>query len=225
LPVESLNHTLFLALNASASPPAPLVVFALVAAQYLILLVPLHIVLVWAGGTRAMRFLAVTAVVALTLALLLNGIVGLLVYTPRPFILGIGHTLIEHRPSASFPSNHATVVFTYAMTLALFSARRLALVVACMGGLVAWSRIYLGVHFPFDMAGAALVSAVVSFGSLHGMLRYGRPLFGCSDRLHSSLCKGGHLQATLRLARTTAVESIRGVVNRAWSPTSKSASS
>ncbi len=221
--MESLNHTLFLALNASASPPAPLVLFALVAAKYLILLVPLHILLVWAGGTRAMRFLAVTSVVALSLALLLNGIMGLLVYTPRPFILGIGHTLIEHRPSASFPSNHGTVVFTYAVTLALFSVGRLALVVACMGGLVAWSRIYLGVHFPLDMLGAALVSAVVSLGSVHGMLRYGRTLFDFSDRLHSSFSEGGYLQATLQSARDAAVESIRGVVKRIRTPTSKSA--
>ena len=119
--VDSLNHTLFLALNASSEPPQALVIFAIFIAKYLILLVPLHIALVWSGGTRAMRFMAITSVLALLAALAANQIIGLGAYTPRPFVVGIGNTLIDHRPSFSFPSNHGTVFFTYAITLGLFA--------------------------------------------------------------------------------------------------------
>jgi undecaprenyl-diphosphatase len=158
--MEHLDHALFLALNASSTPPWQAVFLALLAAKYVIGLVPLHIGLVWAGGTRRMRVIALTAVVAIALALVQSLLLGVVAYTPRPFLLGIGHTLMEHRPSSSFPSNHATVFFTYAMVLALFGAERLAAVVASIGCVVAWSRIYLGVHFPLDMAGAAAISAV-----------------------------------------------------------------
>ena len=71
-----------------------------------------------------------------------NQVIGLVAYVPRPFVTGLGHTLIEHRPSSSFPSDHATVFFAYAAVLALFGRRGLALSVAC-GLLVAWSRIFL----------------------------------------------------------------------------------
>jgi undecaprenyl-diphosphatase len=179
--VDSLNHTLFLALNASSEPPQALVIFAILIAKYLILLVPLHIALVWSGGTRAMRFMAITSVLALLAALAANQIIGLGAYTPRPFVVGIGNTLIDHRPSFSFPSNHGTVFFTYAITLGLFGVRRLAWATAGLGLLVAWSRIYLGVHFPFDMIGAAVVSALASFSSLQIMLRSGAGVFSRLD--------------------------------------------
>jgi undecaprenyl-diphosphatase len=173
LVVDGFNHALFLALNAPANPWGPTVLLAIVAAKYLIAVVPLHIALIAAGGTRAMRFLAVTAILALALALGANQVIGAVAYTPRPFLIGLGRTLIEHRSSASFPSNHATMVFTYVAVLALFRVWRLAATFACIGLLVAWSRIYLGVHFPLDMAGAAAVSTASAFVALQVMVRYG----------------------------------------------------
>ena len=160
--MDSLNHALFLALNAGATPPAWLVTFAIVAAKALIGLVPLHMVLVWAGGDRVLRFVVLSAGLALVLALGVNQFVGAVAYVPRPFLIGLGHTLIDHRPSSSLPSNHASVFFTYAATLAVYGRGRLAATVAGLGLVVAWARIYLGVHFPFDMAAAAVVSAVAA---------------------------------------------------------------
>lgn len=210
--MEAFNHALFLALNASSSPPTPLVLLALFAAKFLILLVPLHIALVWAGGTRAMRFLALTAVLALSVTLTVNGIIGAVVYTPRPFLIGLGQTLVEHRPSASFPSNHGTVFFTYAMTLGLFSVRRLALGVACTGLLVGWSRIYLDVHFPLDMLGAALVSAVGAVVSVCTMLRYGEPVTQMSERLHRLIFDGQLLRTALASSWNSVLRRISGGV-------------
>lgn len=171
--MDGFNHALFLALNASAEPWSPIVLVATIAAKYLILLVPFHIALIGAGGTRAMRFMAITAILALVIAVAANQIIGLVAYTPRPFVMGLGHTLIEHRPSSSFPSNHGTVVFTYVAVLAFFTVWRLVAAFACVGLLVAWSRIYLGVHFPFDMLGASVVSAISAFVALQVMVRYG----------------------------------------------------
>jgi undecaprenyl-diphosphatase len=73
------------------------------------------------------------------------------------------------------------VFFTYAIILGLFGARGLAWMVAGLGLLVAWSRIYLGVHFPFDMLGALVVSACASFASLQFMLRFCTRMFGRLD--------------------------------------------
>ena len=170
--MESLNHSLFLALNASSEPSPAVVLLAIITAKCLIALVPLHIGLLWVGNMRITRFVALTSILALTIALAANQIIGLAAYTPRPFLIGLGHQLIDHRPSSSFPSNHGTIVFTYAMALAFCRVWRLSLAVWCLGLLVAWSRIYLGVHFPMDMLGAAIVSTLAAFVSNQVMLRY-----------------------------------------------------
>ena len=70
----------------------------------------------------------------------------------------MGHQLLAHRASPSFPSNHGLIMFTCAWSLLLMSHKWQAAVAGLAGLAVAWSRIYLGVHWPSDMAGAALLS-------------------------------------------------------------------
>lgn len=168
--MTSLHQTLFLVLNASEHPPGLLVAFALVCAKYLYYLVPLHMALVWYAGPRALRFVAIVGLLALTGALLVSGAIGFVVPTPRPFMLGIGHTLLDHRPSPAFPSNHTIVCVSWAAVLAIFGHRRLAIAIGALGLLVGWSRVYLGVHFPLDILGGTLLAVVVAFATVRLML-------------------------------------------------------
>lgn len=181
--MTSLNHALFVAINASAAPPGWLVALATVSAKYLYYLVPLHMAVVWLAGTRFMRFVAITGLLGLVLGLLASGLIGLLVYTPRPDVVGIGHTLLDHRPSAAFPSNHAIVCFTWAGTAAIYGRIGIALAAVALGLLVAWSRIYLGVHFPLDMVGAAVIAVVSAFIAARFMTRFGNGLVDLSERV------------------------------------------
>lgn len=185
--MNSLNHTLFLALNAGEAPWSAVVLFAVVAAKALIFLVPLHLILIWVGGERAVRFVALSALLALGLALAVNGIVGAITYSPRPFVIGLGHTLVEHRPNSSFPSNHATVFFAYAASLVIYGRRTLAGCFAAIGLVVAWSRIYLGIHYPGDMLGAAMVSVVAAVLSASVMMRLGPMILERSEALYGGL--------------------------------------
>jgi undecaprenyl-diphosphatase len=185
--LDSLNHSLFLALNAGEAPWSAVVFVAIVAAKALIFLVPLHLILIWVGGERTVRFVALSALLALVIALAVNGLVGALAYSPRPFVIGLGHTLIDHRPNSSFPSNHATVFFAYAASLAIYGRRTLAAWFAGIGLVVAWSRIYLGIHYPGDMLGAAMVSAVAAVLSASIMMRFGPMLLERSEGLYTKL--------------------------------------
>ncbi|MGG7993411.1 phosphatase PAP2 family protein [Klebsiella aerogenes] len=60
----------------------------------------------------------------------------------------------------SFPSDHATLFFSAGMSLLLAGAKRSGGLILLLSILVAWSRVFLGVHFPLDMAGAALVAVL-----------------------------------------------------------------
>lgn len=156
--MESLNQSLYLLFNASAQPSTFLLQLATFLAQWLIDGIPLLLVWLWLRGGPIERYAAVTATLGVLFALGCGQVISTLWPHPRPFMISLGHTFLEHTPDASFPSDHATVFFTLGVGLILSSLRKLGAVVLLLGVLVSWSRVYLGVHFPFDIAGALLLA-------------------------------------------------------------------
>lgn len=82
---------------------------------------------------------------------------------PRPNVAGLDVNLKSHHYGGkSFPSNHSANMFALATFLSLIFRFAPRGAWACAGfftfaGLVAYSRIYVGVHYPLDItAGAAL---------------------------------------------------------------------
>ena len=68
---------------------------------------------------------------------------------------------VERGPVHSFPSDHLTLLWAVAFSFLMHRSPRLAgIALALLGLPVAWARIYLGVHFPLDMVGAALVAVL-----------------------------------------------------------------
>ena len=180
--MEQLNTQLFLWLNASGqSGPLQLWLTTFVA-EWLIYGLPLLLVLLWVTGKRPARQAAVTATLSVLLALALGQLIGLLWPYPRPFMVGLGQTLLAHQPETSFPSDHATVFFTLGLSLLWSGWRKLAAWVLLIGTLVAWSRVYLGVHFPLDMLGALLL-AIPSSLITPRLLQYGQLGEKLLDRL------------------------------------------
>ena len=57
----------------------------------------------------------------------------------------------------SFPSGHAAVSFACAGTLATFVSRRMAIALYVLAALIAWSRVYVGAHYPLDVLAGALL--------------------------------------------------------------------
>ena len=189
--MTSLDDTLFLALNAATEPSGPLLWLALACARYLFLLVPLHMALAWFGGDREVRAVAIVGLAALVLALLVSGTVGVVLYTPRPALVGLGHSWMEHRPSAAFPSNHAIGCFAWAATLAIFRRPALSASAGVLGPLVAWARIFLGVHYPLDMAGAALVGSGAAVLAAWLLAGHGSRLLALAEDVRRHLWRRG----------------------------------
>ncbi len=153
------NQTLFLLLNAAPDASGLVIEIARMLASGLIWIVPLGMILGWLRGSTATRHALVAATVSGLAALLINQLIGLLWYHPRPLEAGIGRVLIFHVRDSSFPSDHLTLIWAVAFSLLLHERLRAAgWTLVLFGVPVAWARIYLGVHFPLDMLGAALVA-------------------------------------------------------------------
>lgn len=158
--LEAFNQALFLMINATPSTPAWQIDVARMIADYVIYLVPLSLVAIWVFGAERQREVAVRAFCVTLLALGLNQIVGLVWPHPRPSVIGIGHTFLEHAPDSSFPSDHGTIFASIALTLLLGGVRRYGTAILLAGLAVAWARVFVGVHFPLDMAGAVAMACV-----------------------------------------------------------------
>jgi undecaprenyl-diphosphatase len=61
----------------------------------------------------------------------------------------------------SFPSGHAATSFAGATLLALL-VPRLTVPFLALAAAIAWSRVYVGVHYPFDVAAGAVLGAGVA---------------------------------------------------------------
>lgn len=72
----------------------------------------------------------------------------------------------------SFPSNHATIAAAAAVGLAL-AWPRIGWLTVPMAILMAFSRVFVGVHYPHDVAVGLLLGTVVAFVVVRGVARPG----------------------------------------------------
>jgi undecaprenyl-diphosphatase len=83
----------------------------------------------------------------------------------RPFQTHRVVQLIPHEAGASLPSDHAVAAFTIAAAIAVFLHRRWAVLLAGAALAIGFARIWVGVHYPGDIA-AALVIALTATAAI-----------------------------------------------------------
>ena len=158
--IETLNRSLFLWMNASPESPAGLIAVARIGANDLIFVAPVILLGLWFTGSYAGKAQALRAVLTALIALVLGSLCGTFYFHPRPFMVPLGHSWITHAPDYSFPSDHATLLFSLALSLLFSGAKKVGGCMLALALIVAWSRVYVGVHFPLDMVGALFVAGV-----------------------------------------------------------------
>ncbi len=123
---------------------------------------------------RSVLPVAATAVAA-GAAWLLANVAKVIADRPRPYHVMAG-AVLRQQPAhgTSFPSSHTAVTVAVVIALVPFLARPLAVAGIAYAGLVGWSRVYLGVHYPLDVLGGAGIGMAVGgviLLSLQALLR------------------------------------------------------
>lgn len=103
-------------------------------------------------------FVAATALVTNLVVTAIKHTVGrerppAVILDPRP--------LMEVPATSSFPSGHAATSFACALVLSRL-APRLTVPLFVLAALIAFSRVYVGVHYPFDVVAGAVVGLAVA---------------------------------------------------------------
>ncbi|MFI9319857.1 phosphatase PAP2 family protein [Kitasatospora aureofaciens] len=118
------------------------------------------------GAESAVMARVLASPVIVVVAYGVNSVLKNMVEEVRPCAQIPGSVSLETCPSAtsgdwSFPSNHSVIAFAAAISL-WFVSRRLGAVATVFAALMAASRVWVGVHYPHDVAVGALVGTLVA---------------------------------------------------------------
>lgn len=114
------------------------------------------IILYWFTRSKENRRMVSEAMLSACTAFGVSMILSHMFYRNRPFVVHTVNQLIGHPANASFPSDHAIGAFVIASSIWLFRKRDGSLWFAA-AAIIAFSRIWTGVHYPLDVISGAVI--------------------------------------------------------------------
>ncbi|GBE54767.1 MAG TPA: undecaprenyl-diphosphatase [Euryarchaeota archaeon] len=185
--ISELNIAMFNYINHFAGTNPILDYAAIIAAKYMPIIFILWVVYLWFKNKY--QNTALYCFYASILGLSFNFIIGSFYYHPRPFMLHLGKLLVLHSSDSSFPSDHTTFMLSIAFTLIYFRKTRTSgLILFVLGFLGGFARVFVGIHFPFDIIGSAVVAIFSSF-IIYSLRTRLKPLNNLFISLYSSLIR------------------------------------
>ncbi|HGJ5875741.1 MAG TPA: undecaprenyl-diphosphate phosphatase [Arsenophonus sp.] len=165
--LNDINLSLFSLINATPITSSSTLTLAIFVAKQLILIFPFITIVCWLWGSPkelvCQRIFVCKTALALIIGLAISSFIETIFPQDRPFMLGIGQHFLAHAPTPSFPSNHGTIAFTFAFGFLFWLRNWIGLLLFIPAFMIAWARIFLGIHWPLDMAGAFL-TAIMACG-------------------------------------------------------------
>jgi len=159
--IEQLNLALFHLINQYAGLNPVIDTLAIFAAEYMPVVVILALAILWIAKGNNTRDVILYGVYAAIIGLVINYIIGLVYFHPRPFMIGLGTQLFQYPAETSFPSDHTTFMVSIALIFLYFKETRVYGIILLILGLIGgFARVFSGVHFPLDILGSIMVSII-----------------------------------------------------------------
>ena len=160
--IEQLNIALFQLINQYAGINPVFDSIAVLAAEYMPVVVILALIYIWIKGDNTHDILLYGVYAGIT-GLIINYLIGLVYFHPRPSMLHLGTQLFSYPTDSSFPSDHTTLMVSIALMLIYFRETRIYGVIILILGLIGgFARVFSGIHFPFDIFGSVIVAIISS---------------------------------------------------------------
>lgn len=132
-------------------------------AEYLVYSMPLVLLWLWFYDQKSKK-IAMRAFASIIVAWpVLAYMVGKLVPRDRPFEVGGIKELLFHRPTYSFPSDHAAALFALAASFYFSGNKKLGFIFGVIAIVISFFRVSTGLHWPSDVIAGAIIGIVAAW--------------------------------------------------------------
>lgn len=159
--MSSTDYGLFSSINGLAGQSAVLDAIMVGSAKYLPVVFALVLVALWLTWKPQNQRGAFLAGASALIALGVGQLVGYAFPRPRPYLAHSVNMLVSRSVDTSFPSDHATLGFAVAVMVWQYN-RRVGACLLILAFVLAFSRVYVGAHYPSDVLGGAVLGTVAS---------------------------------------------------------------
>jgi len=187
--LSDINQNFFLAINSTNEQFPFLTQFGIFIAKDLLYIFVLIFALFWLWGNDIIKKYIVKAFIFTLIGGCISQLISVLFYFPRPFVLNLGHDLIEHAANGAFPSNHMFIFSSIAFSYLLSPFKKLGILLFIIAWLVGWSRVFVGVHFPVDILGGFILAFFVNYFGLGLWNQYQHVLVNLIMKIYHTLFK------------------------------------
>ena len=167
--LESLDKELFLFINGLHAPAFDILMWH-ISGKWI--WIPLYGVILYfiikKHGLQSLFYITaiiISIVAADQISVLIKNSVERFRPTHNPDIESLVHFIRDYKGgSYGFVSSHAANTFALAvLTLKIFQQKWITISILCWAVLVSYSRIYLGVHYPGDILGGAILGGTIGY--------------------------------------------------------------
>jgi len=158
-----INETILFWINSAANKYALLDAIMIFSAVYLLYIISFIALFLGIKAFLSKRYFHIIFFAAnlLIIYVLLQG-AALLYVNERPFVIYEITQLVDRDPGRSFPSNHTAAAFAIAIGSLLFFHKKIGLALLVPALLIAFSRIYVGLHHPIDILGGIIIATTAT---------------------------------------------------------------